>query len=260
MEADYAVAFSGDGAIRALSADVFLNCGVTKDLSGVAAMEILLHAESGYDVPGLRLRVQTLHTDLPAATAVRAPGGPKAALLIETVIEHVAAATGLPPHAVREANLLAATAPAERLCSPAVMGPSVPYTGYNLPAIWARVQERAGFGERMAAAEAFNAAHRWRKRGVSAVPSRYVCGLFGQMEVLVQVTPEPRTESRAHIRARTHPHARTRTHARTHAHRVVPCSPSPQPPARAVSSPCRTVRLPAGACTTLQMCMPEPAS
>ena len=187
MDAEYTVSFSSQGIIRALSADIFLNGGFTRDLSSVAAFEILLHSESCYDIPNLRLQVQILRTNLPAATAVRAPGGPKAALLIETIIEHVAAETGLPSHVVREANMLSALLPAVRLSSMPLMGPGIAYTTYNMPEIWNRLKARSDFDKQLASAEHFNSNHRWRKRGVSVVPSRYVCHLSGQMEALVQV-------------------------------------------------------------------------
>jgi len=47
---------------------------------------------------------------------------------------------------------------------------------WTIPALWAQCKEAAGFDDRKKAVAEFNAANRWRKRGVALQPVKYVMG------------------------------------------------------------------------------------
>eukprot|EP00955_Chlamydomonas_euryale_P015544 166542-Chlamydomonas_euryale.AAC.2 len=108
--------------------------------------------------------------NVPLRTPTRGPGEPQSQVLIENVVEHVAALTGLPPHAVREANML--RPPCGGVGSTA-LGKAVPDRLYTMPRIWDELKASCGLQAKLADVAAFNSANRWRKRGVSMVPSRY---------------------------------------------------------------------------------------
>ena len=55
--------------------------------------------------------------------------------------------------------------------------------GYNLPIIWEQLTESSEITARRAAVDEFNAANRWKKRGLSMVPMRYGHS-YGQDQVV----------------------------------------------------------------------------
>ena len=58
-----------------------------------------------YAIPNMRTEVQICRGNLPPFTAMRGPGKTQATLLMEHVLDSVAAACGLDPTLVRERNL-----------------------------------------------------------------------------------------------------------------------------------------------------------
>ena len=68
------------------------------------------HAESlsyaqCYAIPNMRADIKTCRGNLPPFTSTRAPGKPQGTLMMEHVLDAVAAACGLDPTLVRERNL-----------------------------------------------------------------------------------------------------------------------------------------------------------
>lgn len=167
-KAKYDVGFDSDGRITALQMDVVLNAGVTKDLSIVSAM-MLPTAACRYGWGAFHIDLKLCRTNLPTRTTMRAPGEVQGTFLAETVIEHVAAVLGLDPHVVRERNQLDMAALADFYKDGAPAQPSQ----YTLPRIWEGLKASARYEERAAAADEFNRASPWRKRGLAMTPVVY---------------------------------------------------------------------------------------
>ena len=85
-------------------------------------------------------------------------------IVTETIIEHFSSVTGVPSHIMRDKNLYA-------------LGDSThygqPIDEWNVPLALREVMESAQVVERQAAVDAFNRANKWRKRGISVLPTKY---------------------------------------------------------------------------------------
>ncbi|QYU70053.1 molybdopterin-dependent oxidoreductase [Leptolyngbya sp. 15MV] len=96
-------------------------------------------------------------------TAFRGFGGPQGALLIEDVVHRVAAATGLPPEAVRARNFAGVGGNSDE----------VPYgqrlEGDLIARVWAEAKQGSEWDRRRDAIAAFNASHPSLRRGLGSM-------------------------------------------------------------------------------------------
>eukprot|EP00913_Durusdinium_trenchii_P035056 g32793.t1 len=127
----------------------------------------------------MKINVHAMKTNLPSNTAVRSFGSPQGNFVCEAIIEDVAGRLGKPVEEIREINMCTR----ENAVTP--WGQPMEY--YNADMLWkklkqdalpvilasSRLAQDASFVEREKQCEAFNAQHRWRKRGISAVPLAY---------------------------------------------------------------------------------------
>ena len=75
---------------------------------------------------------------------------------------------GLPSHVVRERNFYPKDDPSLHV-TPA----GDPITNYSIHELWPALKDSARFKERYAAVQAFNAANKWKKRGISMTTTKY---------------------------------------------------------------------------------------
>lgn len=159
FKGEYKVGFDADGRILALDMMLYNNAGNSLDLSGAIMDRALLHSDSVYRIPNLRVNGKVCKTNMPSNTAFRGFGGPQGVLLAEMWMERVAAHVGRPLREVQELNMYEAN--------------DMTHFGQRLvrsqaKACWQQALGSAGFDERRAAVDAFNAGSRYRKRGLAA--------------------------------------------------------------------------------------------
>ena len=182
-DATYEVAFERDGRVVALKVDGYLNCGFTPDLSGFVNNAFVSALSQAYRLPHLRVSSEALLTNLPTRTAVRGPGEIAASYVIETVLEHVAHATGLDAELVRRVNFFDAATDGEQALK-APNGTSL--APYTVPRLWEQLKAEAEYEAKLAAVRDFNRDNRWKKRGLSMTPVRYEVSVWPK-EALVNV-------------------------------------------------------------------------
>ena len=104
-------------------------------------------------------------------TSVRAPGVIASIPLHECVLEAVASQLRLPADAVREANMYVAGDVTPPVCGGITLGKG----GFNwtVPTMWTSSKAAWQVDARRTAIEAYNAANRWRKRGLCLLPIKY---------------------------------------------------------------------------------------
>ena len=168
-EGRYAVLFDDDGTIEAMRVDFFSNGGSTIDVTLDVSDLALLTADGAYMIPTFRATSIGCRTNLISRTAMRSFGVIQCSLIVEDAVEQVAHALGKRPEDVRLLNMYAD--------SDATATQSTPY-GQPLTYavgrdVWAELAASADFANRAAAVDAFNAANRWRKRGISMIPVKY---------------------------------------------------------------------------------------
>ena len=76
------------------------------DFNGADSFYCVTFAQSAYNIPSLAITPYGVRTHTAKPTAMRAPGNVNQHAVMETIMEHVAAQTGLSAHQVRLVNLI----------------------------------------------------------------------------------------------------------------------------------------------------------
>ncbi|XP_051786771.1 aldehyde oxidase-like [Erpetoichthys calabaricus] len=163
----YKVGFMNDGTIISADVTYYSNAGNTLDESQFIIEKALLHLDNCYKIPNLRGRGIMCKTYLPSYTAFRGFGGPQGLMVIESVINEVAAKCGLPAEEVREINMYRNESHTHFRQS---------FDASNMVRCWNECLEKASYYQRRQNIEEFNKQNRWKKRGISAVPIKFGIG------------------------------------------------------------------------------------
>lgn len=170
------------GKLIGLHHDVLLNGGSSYDCSFVVSDCLQLRADSAYFVRNYDTSSDVCRTNIASNTAFRTLGMIQAAVLQEEAIERAAHQVGMLPEDVRAKNLYA-----EGQSTPA--GQTL--DDCDVAQVFSYTRETYDFDARLAAIEEFNAANRYRKRGISLIPVKYGSGynlpLLEQAGALVEI-------------------------------------------------------------------------
>ncbi|EPQ25875.1 uncharacterized protein PFL1_06549 [Pseudozyma flocculosa PF-1] len=164
FHAKWKVAFAADGRLERLEARVYNNGGWSQDLSQAILERAMFHIDNCYNIPHLRVEGRICRTHTMSNTAFRGFGGPQGMFICEDIVSKVAARLAMRPEAIRERNLYAegdATHFGQKLVD------------WNVPALWDQVKRQGDYEARRAAVDRFNAEHRFRKRGLALVPTKF---------------------------------------------------------------------------------------
>lgn len=158
--------FSKEGDLLALKVRSLSDGGWAADLSGAILDRCLFHLDGAYYIPSLSFEGRVAKTNLPSNTAFRGFGGPQGAVVMEEVMNQAAERLGLEPSEVKRRNFYGS--------SPRDM---TPYHQQVLEDRSARIYDElissSRYVERRQELEAWNAQHRWRKRGISYQPVKF---------------------------------------------------------------------------------------
>lgn len=200
----------GSGAppsLLGLDVELFSNGGCALDLSGPVMDRAILHLDSCYRWPSLRVRGRVCRTHQPPHTAFRGFGGPQGMMVAEAILDHLCCAARADPVALRTASLYA-QGDATHFGQPLEL--------WNVPRAWAELQQSAAVAERRAAVAAFNSAHAWRKRGLALLPTKFGINFTAKFmnqggALVVSARARARARDRVRVRAlRAHARARPR--------------------------------------------------
>ncbi len=86
----YEVGFDQDGRILALDAKLYSDGGAFADLSTSIMERAMLHSDSAYYIPNIRVTGRVCRTNYHPHTAFRGFGGPKGVAMTEKIIEEIA--------------------------------------------------------------------------------------------------------------------------------------------------------------------------
>ncbi|MCK8464250.1 xanthine dehydrogenase molybdopterin binding subunit [Aliiroseovarius sp. S1339] len=160
----YRVGVDDQGRILGLEVTQLARCGWAQDLSLPVADRAMLHADNAYFLPAVRIESHRLKTNTASATAFRGFGGPQGVFGIERILDHIAAAQGLEPIAVRRANFYE-------------NGQTTHYgqtvDGFHIPAMTDALLERSDYAVRRADINAFNSENPILKKGLAYVPVKF---------------------------------------------------------------------------------------
>jgi xanthine dehydrogenase/oxidase len=152
------------GVLAGMKTDFWLNGGSTYDCSFVVLDCIQQRADTAYLVRNWATSGDVCQTNIASNTAFRSMGLVQALLVIEDAIEKAAHEIGMKPEEVRGKNLY-------QMGQLTPCGQVVDYC--YLTEVWERMRLKADFNRREAEVDTFNAANRWKKRGISMIPVKY---------------------------------------------------------------------------------------
>lgn len=160
----YKVGFTKEGKVLSLQMKLYSNAGNSCDLSNPVMERGLFHLDNCYSIPNVQGLGYTCKTNLPTNTAFRGFGGPQSLFFAEHWITDVARVAGISQNAVRELNFYQ----------------EGDLTHFNqkledcqIAPVWSELKARSKYQERQASIDAFNAANRYRKRGMAMLPTKF---------------------------------------------------------------------------------------
>ncbi|KAK4157664.1 Molybdopterin-binding domain of aldehyde dehydrogenase-domain-containing protein [Chaetomidium leptoderma] len=176
------VGVNKDGKIQALDLDIFNNGGWSWDLSGAVCERSMSHADGCYLIPNVHMRGRICKTNTMSNTAFRGFGGPQGMFIAESYMSEVADRLGMPVEKFREINMYK---PEE------VTHFNQSLTDWHVPLMYQQVQEESDYANRREAITKFNAEHKWRKRGLALIPTKFGISFtalrFNQAGALVHI-------------------------------------------------------------------------
>ncbi len=165
FQSSYQVGYDATGRVLALDVTAFCGGGTVMDAVIDTCQEFQTSVDGCYSIPDFRTQATPCAMNRAPNTSLRAPGHVQASFLIESVMDAVAEDLGLDAQLVRQRNFYNA-----RNSVTHYLQKIVPFT---LPDVWTALQASANVAARQAAAAAFNAANKWRKRAVVCTPVKY---------------------------------------------------------------------------------------
>ncbi|XP_062863680.1 xanthine dehydrogenase/oxidase isoform X2 [Trichomycterus rosablanca] len=160
----YKVGFKQNGKVMALDVTYYSNAGNSLDLSLSIMERALFHMDNCYNIPHVRGTGYICKTNLPSNTAFRGFGGPQGMMVAESWISDLALSCGLPAEEVRMINLYK-------------QGENTPFNQcleqFTVGRCWQECMRISDFHKRETEMEKYNKQHRWTKRGLSIIPTKF---------------------------------------------------------------------------------------
>lgn len=165
IQVRWKVGTTADGKLVALDADVYNNGGFSQDMSGAVMDRCCTHLDNCYDTPHAWIRGHVCRTNIHSNTAFRGFGGPQAMYVAEQIMSAIAEGTGLDIDELRVRNLYK-------------IGDRTPFLqrideDWHVPTMLDQLKKSSDFEARKKAIQKFNASHKWKKRGISMIPSKF---------------------------------------------------------------------------------------
>ncbi|PVH89172.1 xanthine dehydrogenase [Cadophora sp. DSE1049] len=165
VQCRWKVGVSLDGKLLALEADVYDNGGYSQDMSGAVMDRCCTHLENCYEIPHVLIRGHCCKTHTHSNTAFRGFGGPQAMFIAESYMSAVAEGLNIPIDELRIKNLYQ-------------VGEHTPFLqkideDWHIPMMMEQVRKEVDYDNRRATIEKFNSEHKWRKRGISMIPTKF---------------------------------------------------------------------------------------
>ncbi|PWE51539.1 xanthine dehydrogenase molybdopterin binding subunit [Thioclava sp. NG1] len=162
----YRLGADAEGKIVAAEFTHLARCGWSPDLSLPVCDRAMLHTDSSYYLPNVKIESHRLRTNTQSATAFRGFGGPQGMIGTEAALDHLAHVMGIDPLDLRKRNYY----------DPAGVQSThygQPVEDFILPEITERLEQSAEFAARKARVAEWNAANTTLKRGISLTPVKF---------------------------------------------------------------------------------------
>jgi xanthine dehydrogenase/oxidase len=155
------------GLIRGLHVKMWGDGGAFYDCSYIVANCIQLRTDNAYRIANFESELDVCRTNTAPNTAFRAFGDIQGKLIIENAVDDAAFSLGMADDELREKNLYDRG-------DVTPFGQALSYC--YMKEVWAFLKLKCDYAVRRRAVEAFNAANRFRKRGITMLPNKYGSG------------------------------------------------------------------------------------
>ncbi|KAL1883938.1 hypothetical protein Daus18300_000046 [Diaporthe australafricana] len=176
------VGVNKDGKIQALDLDIFNNGGWSWDLSAAVCERAMTHSDNCYLIPNIHVRGRICRTNTMSNTAFRGFGGPQGLFIAESYMSEVADRLDIPVERFREINMYKSEQETHF---------NQKLTDWHVPLMYKQVQDEGQYANRREAISKFNDSHKWRKRGLAIVPTKFGISFtalwFNQAGALVHI-------------------------------------------------------------------------
>ena len=183
----YDVGFDDEGRILGVKFELASRCGFSPDLSGPVNDRALFHIDNAYYLDAVAVRSLRCRTNTVSNTAFRGFGGPQGMFAIESVVDDIARSLGKDALDVRMINFYGPSEGNARNTTPYGMK----VEDNIAPALVARLEQTSDYRARRKQVEAFNASHRFLKRGLALTPVKFgisfTATFYNQAGALVHV-------------------------------------------------------------------------
>jgi len=164
--ARYNVGFNDQGRIEGIDLELASRCGMSADLSAAINDRAMFHCDNAYYLDNVRIHSLRCKTNTVSNTAFRGFGGPQGMMVIEQIMDAIAAKLDKDPLEVRQANLYGG---APRDITPYHMT----VEDNVLPEIIDELAATAHYRERSTAIARFNQTSPIIKRGIALTPVKF---------------------------------------------------------------------------------------
>ncbi|PWW71580.1 xanthine dehydrogenase [Tuber magnatum] len=164
FQAHWRVGVSRDGMLQVLDADVYNNAGYSYDASGAVMDRAITHIDACYLTPHVHLRGHVCKTNTHSNTAFRGFGAPQGQYIAECIMTAVADNLKMSVDELRWKNLYK-----EGELTPFLQ----PLEDWHVPLIITQLKAESDYDNRVQQVEEFNRTHKWKKRGISLIPTKF---------------------------------------------------------------------------------------
>ncbi|KAH9519697.1 hypothetical protein Btru_070660 [Bulinus truncatus] len=164
--ARYKAGCDRSGKLKSIILDIYVDSGIRPTPMVFDFVPLL---DQGFFCPNWKIRLMQMRTNKPVGAATRGPGSVPAALIMETIMEHLAKELGQHPILFKELNIY-------EKGQKDVMGHEL--THCSLKEIWTRLKQTAEVPARMEDINRFNKNNQWRKRSITMCAVKYAMEWF----------------------------------------------------------------------------------
>ncbi|KAE8132359.1 Molybdopterin-binding domain of aldehyde dehydrogenase-domain-containing protein [Aspergillus pseudotamarii] len=158
------VGVTNEGKLLALDADVYANGGHTQDLSAAVVDRSLSHIDGVYNIPNVHVRGRICKTNTVSNSAFRGFGGPQGMFMAESFMSEIADHLDIPVEKLRMDNMYK---PGDKTHF------NQELKDWHVPLMYNQVLEESSYMERRKAVEEYNKKHKWSKRGMAIIPTKF---------------------------------------------------------------------------------------
>ncbi|XP_076451139.1 uncharacterized protein LOC143287015 isoform X2 [Babylonia areolata] len=160
--AEYEVGCTAEGKLNAIKVVIYADCGSSPNDNSLGGM--FPHLDNAYSCPNWKVTFVAVKTNKAANTFCRSPGSLPAQFIMESMMEHVAKSLNKDPSQLRYLNFY----------KKGQVTPSGMKLDYcNIGPLVTQLETSCDMANRKNQVNLFNQANRWKKRGLSMVPTMF---------------------------------------------------------------------------------------